>query len=220
MSWGLLFKDEMKGFYKSNVMVALWVGMPILSIIIHLIQPDAEQIPVTVLVAVILASIGGSLSSIMLSTTIVNEKNRHVYDLFLIRPVKRHSLLLAKFFSVYTCLIIATILTLALGLLVDELTIGLPADVVLTQTLESLSISLAAMAIASSIGILIGVMVSSVPLAAILSIYLGNQLSLISILPGLLLETINPVTFAILLGVTATTVLLIITITLFNRMQF
>ncbi len=220
MSWGLLYLDELKGFYKSKVVIVLWAGMPLFSIFIHLVQPDTEGLPLTSLEALILASIGGTLSSIILSTSIVNEKNRNVYELFLIRPVKRRNLLLAKYFAVYTCLVIAAALTLISGIIIDEITIGLPSDVVLSQTLDSLSISLAAMAISSAVGTLIGTMVSSVALAAILSVYVGNQLSMISILPGLLLESINPVVYAVVLGLSATVTIMIITVKLFERQQF
>ena len=34
MSLGLLFRDELKGFYKSKVMVTLWVGLPLLTLVI------------------------------------------------------------------------------------------------------------------------------------------------------------------------------------------
>ena len=108
MSLKILFVDELKGFYKSKVMIVLWVGLPLLSLLFHYIVPDTEGIPISSIVAIILSSIGGTLGSAMLSTSIASEKIRHVYDLFLIRPVKRTSILLAKFFSVYLCLIIAT----------------------------------------------------------------------------------------------------------------
>ncbi|TFF88594.1 MAG: hypothetical protein EU548_08670, partial [Promethearchaeota archaeon] len=68
-------------------MITLWIGFPILSILMHFIQPDTEGIPISVFTGLIVASIGGLLSAVMLSTTIVNEKNARVYDLYLIRPV-------------------------------------------------------------------------------------------------------------------------------------
>ncbi len=129
----------------------------------------------------------------MLSTSIASEKMRHVYDLFLIRPVKRTSILLAKFFSVYLCLIIATGISLTLGLILDQIFIGNLPEFVLNQTIESLTISIAAMAISCSIGIFFGIIVSSVPVATILSVYIGNQISAISILPTLFLDFIDPI---------------------------
>ncbi len=220
MSLKILFVDELKGFYKSKVMIVLWVGLPLLSLLFHYIVPDTEGIPISSIVAIILSSIGGTLGSAMLSTSIASEKIRHVYDLFLIRPVKRTSILLAKFFSVYLCLIIATGISLTLGLILDQIFIGNLPEFVLNQTIESLTISLAAMAISCSIGIFFGIIVSSVPVATILSVYIGNQISAISILPTVFLDFIDPIVFSLLIGCIAAVLMLTISSILFSRKQF
>ena len=207
----------MKGFYKSKVMAILWFGMPLLSLLMHFLQAGAEDLPISFLVGLVVASIGGTLSSVMLSTSIVNEKNRQVYDLFLIRPVKRRNILFAKFFAVYSCLLIATIISITVGVLIDFFTIGLPPETVMEQILESMSISLGAMAISCSLGILIGIVTSSVAAAAIASIYIGNQLSLISMLPSLFLPNINPVAFAAIIGIILTSIFLYLSIRLFKK---
>ncbi len=220
MSLKILFLDELKGFYKSKVMIILWVGMPLLSLIFNFLVPDVEDIPISSIVALLFSSIGGMLASAMLSTSIAGEKVRHVYDLFLIRPVRRTNILLAKFFAVYLCLIIAIGISLVVGLIIDQLTIGTLPEYVVDQTIESLSISLAAIAISCSIGIFFGVMVSSVPVAAILSVYLGNQISAISILPTLLIDFIDPIIYSLLLGSIVPTIILALSITIFARKQF
>ena len=220
MSLKILFLDELKGFYKSKVMIVLWVGLPLLSLLFHYIVPDTEGIPISSIVAIILSSIGGTLGSAMLSTSIASEKIRHVYDLFLIRPVKRTSILLAKFFSVYLCLIIATGISLTLGLILDQIFIGNLPEFVLNQTIESLTISIAAMAISCSIGIFFGIIVSSVPVATILSVYIGNQISAISILPTLFLDFIDPIIFSLLVGCIAAVIMLTLSSILFSRKQF
>ena len=220
MSLKILFADELKGFYKSKVMIVLWVGLPLLSLLFHYIVPDTEGIPISSIVAIILSSIGGTLGSAMLSTSIASEKIRHVYDLFLIRPVKRTSILLAKFFSVYLCLIIATGISLTLGLILDQIFIGNLPEFVLNQTIESLTISIAAMAISCSIGIFFGIIVSSVPVATILSVYIGNQISAISILPTLFLDFIDPIIFSLLVGSIAVVIMLTVSSLLFSRKQF
>jgi ABC-2 type transport system permease protein len=220
MSLKILFVDELKGFYKSKVMIVLWVGLPLLSLLFHYIVPDTEGIPISSIVAIILSSIGGTLGSAMLSTSIASEKIRHVYDLFLIRPVKRTSILLAKFFSVYLCLIIATGISLTLGLILDQIFIGNLPEFVLNQTIESLTISIAAMAISCSIGIFFGIIVSSVPVATILSVYIGNQISAISILPTVFLDFIDPIVFSLLVGCIAAVLMLAISSILFSRKQF
>ncbi len=220
MSLKILFVDELKGFYKSKVMIVLWLGLPLISLLFRYITPEIEEFPFSSVVAIILSSIGGTLASAMLSTSIANEKIRHVYDLFLIRPVKRVNILLAKYFSVYLCLIIATGISLTLGLILDQIFIGTLPEYVLNQTLESLTISLAAMAISCSIGIFFGVIVSSVPVATILSVYIGNQISAISILPTIFLDFIDPIIFSLLVGCIAAVIMLTVSSILFTRKQF
>ncbi|NHI92967.1 MAG: hypothetical protein EAX96_10735 [Candidatus Lokiarchaeota archaeon] len=220
MSLGLLYLDEFKGYYQSKVIIILWIGLPIITLLLHFI-PSNEEIPISSLAALVVASVGGTISSVMISTTIVSEMNQNVYVLFLVRPVKRANLLIAKFLAVYTCLTIATVLSVTSGLIVDIFTKGMPQQVLLEDTFESITISLAAMAIATSAGLLIGSNSKSIAVAAILSIYLGNQLSIISILPGIFLSTwINPILFSILIGLPTTIALLIVSMMLFNKKQF
>lgn len=219
MSLLLLFLDELKGFAKSKVMIILWFGLPALAILIHFIQPETEDFPITSLVTIVVSSIGSTLSSIMLSTSIVNEKNNHVYELFLVRPVKRYSLLISKFLAVYLCLVIAVGLSLLVGLVIDGITVGIPEDF-LDLIFDSLSISLSSMAITCSIGIFFGVLVSSVAAAAILSVYLGSQLSSIILLPTFFSETLDPVLLALTIGISATITIMIINIFIFSRKQF
>ncbi|MHA1188745.1 MAG: hypothetical protein ACTSSK_18175 [Candidatus Heimdallarchaeota archaeon] len=95
-SFGILLWDEIRGFVKSKVMIALWVGMPILSIIMHFLQPDTEGIPISIFTGLLAASIGGLLAAVMLSVTMVNELGANVYDLYLIRPVKRWHLIVSN----------------------------------------------------------------------------------------------------------------------------
>jgi len=219
VSLTLLFLDELKGYAKSKVMTVLWFGLPFLSFLIHFLQPNTEELPISLLVGLVVSSIGGTLSGIMLSTSIVSEKNRHVYELFLIRPVKRSSLLLAKFLAVYLCLVIAIIISITFGVIIDEFTVGLSEDL-LRATIESLIISTASMAITCSIGIFFGVLVSSVPVAAILSVYLGSQLSSIILLPTFFMEGLNPVILALILGISITFIIMTINVYLFSRKQF
>ncbi len=220
MSLLLLFLDELKGYAKSKVMIVLWFGLPLLSFLIQYINPNQlEGMPISFLVALVVSSIGGTLSVIMLSTTIVSEKNRHVYELFLIRPVRRSSLILAKFLAVYLCLVIAVSISLTIGLIIDAFT-GDLIENYLNVTFESLIIGISSMAITCSIGILFGVLISSVPVAAILSVYLGSQLSSLIILPTFFIPGLDTQMLALTLGITLTTIIMGINIILFNRMQF
>lgn len=220
MSLLLLFIDELKGYAKSKVMIVLWFGLPLLSFLIQFINPsELEGMPISFLVSLVVSSIGGTLSAIMLSTSIVSEKNRHVYELFLIRPVKRSSLILAKYLAVYLCLVIAILISLVVGLVIDAFT-GDLIENYLNSTFESLVIGMSTMSITCSIGIFFGVLVSSVPVAAILSVYLGSQLSSLIILPTFFLEILDPVILALTLGISITITMISIDVVLFNKKQF
>ncbi len=220
MSLKILFIDELKGFYKSKVMIVLWIGMPLIALLFHYFQLYTEGIPISYLVSLLISSIGGTLSSVMLSTSIVNEKNRHVYELFLIRPIKRKNLLIAKFLAVYMCLTIAIGISIGIEIIIDVFINKIPLEFILNTIFGSLFTSMAIVAISCSLGTLFGVLVSSVSVAAILSVYLGNQLSAVLILPTFLLDFLDPLIVSPLLGSVITILLMSINIILFNRQQF
>ena len=220
MSLRLLFFDELRGYAKSKIMIVLWLGLPLLAFLIQFINPsELEGMPVSFLVSLVVSSIGGTLSSIMLSTSIVSEKNRHVYELFLIRPVKRSSIIVAKYLAVYSCLVIAVSISLIVGLIIDSIT-GELAESFLNITFESLFIGISSISITCSIGIFFGVLVSSVPAAAILSVYLGSQLSSIILLPTFFIQALNPVLVALSLGIIITCIIMSLNVVLFSRQQF
>ena len=109
MKLGLLFIDELLGFYKSKVMVFLWIGLPVIALLFRFISgaSSGQEISFTLISSILVSTIGGTFAAVMLSVSIINENNRRVYDLFLIRPLKRRDIILAKFLSVYTCVSVA-----------------------------------------------------------------------------------------------------------------
>ena len=220
MSFFLLFKDELLGFYKSKVMIFLWIGLPVLAILFHLWAPNTgPELPFTLISALLVSSIGGTLASAMLAVTIINEKTSRVYDLFVIRPLKRWNIVLSKFFAVYLCLVIASILALLLGMVIDTFSTGLPSDIVLNSALQSLALGLSMIMVSSAAGVLIGVGSPSVLVGVILVIYGGNQISVIPFLPNMLTVP-YPAFMTILIGVVISCVLLGVAIFLFNKKQF
>ena len=220
MSLSLLFKDEMSGFYKSKVMLFLWAGLPLMAILLHLWYPDTGgEISFTMLTALLVSSIGGTLGAVMLAVSIINEKNRQVYDLFLIRPIKRRDIILSKFLAVYICLVIASLIALAVSQGIDYLTLSTPGPEILNNVAESMLVSFSMMAIASSVGIGIGVISPSVLVGAILVIYGGNQLSAIPLLPTML-GISDGMVFTPLLGASLTIAFLAVSVMVFNRKQF
>lgn len=219
-SLGLLYVDELKGFVKSRVILALWVGLPLLAILMHAWSPSLEgNMPMSTFTALVVGSISGTLASAMLAVSIIHEKSRHVYELFLIRPMERRDIVLAKFLAVYSCLVIASVLTIGTGFVVDYGKVGAIPSPLISGTLESLGLSLSMTAIASAVGVLIGVMATSVLLGVILVIYGGNQVVSLVMLP-FLTDFAGRSLLTILMGGVLVAAILYVAVLIFNRKQF
>ena len=221
MKLQLLYVDELRGFYKSKVMLFLWIGLPVVALLFRFIQTSTtgQAIPFTVISALVVSSLAGTLAAVMLTVSIINEKNRHVYELFLIRPLKRRDLMLAKFLSVYTCVAVASLIAVLVGVAADFFTSGALPATIFNDTAQSLAISLSMVAVACSAGVLIGVASPSVLVGAILVIYGGNQISVIPLVPTLLnLPDANLFTVGLAAAVTIS--LLTVAIASFERKQF
>ncbi|TFG09918.1 hypothetical protein EU534_01600 [Candidatus Heimdallarchaeota archaeon] len=223
----LLLWDEFKGFAKSKTIIAMWVGMPVIILLIHFLTPEQSDLPITLFSGILIASIGGVLASVILGTTMTNEITKNVYALFLIRPVKRWQIILSKYIAIMLSLIIASFLSFTVGIVVDSIQFSEEISQfpeffnnIIELSFENLLISLSAMSIACTIGLVIGILANSVALSAILSFYIGQQLSVIAILPGVFLEQIDPLYFSLGVGFAATVIFLALGMFLFHRKQF
>ncbi|MCW4045922.1 MAG: ABC-2 transporter permease [Candidatus Bathyarchaeota archaeon] len=221
MKLPLLYSDELKGFYKSKVMLFLWVGLPIVAVLFRFVQygSSGQAIPFTVISALVVSSLAGTLAAVMLAVSIINEKNRHVYELFLIRPLKRRDIVLAKFLSVYTCVAVASLIAVAVGVAADYTTANAFPPTILNDTAQSLAISLSMVAVSCSAGVLIGIASPTVLVGAILVIYGGNQISVIPLVPTMLNLPEAPL-FTVALAAAVAASLLISAVALFERKQF
>lgn len=220
MSFSLLFKDELIGFYKSKVMIFLWFGLSALAVLIHLSSSnDIDGMPLSVFTALLVSSISGLLSSVMLAVNIINEKDIRVYDLFLIRPIKRWYLLVSKFLAVYLCVSIACIIAISVGVLIDYSESQIFFESIMKNVADSFIMTLSIIGISSAFGILIGVVSSSIIVGVILVIFVGNYISVIPTLP-LIFNISNPVVFVIIIGIIMTIIFMTLAILLFNKKQF
>jgi ABC-2 type transport system permease protein len=221
MKLGLLFVDDLRGFYKSKVMIFLWIGLPIIALLFRFVSESSsgQSIPFTLVSSIVVSSLAGTLASVMLAVFIINEKNRHVYELFLIRPLKRRDIILAKFFSVYTCVAIASGIAVLAGMITDYATTGTLSMTILNNAGQSLATSLSMIAVSCAAGVLIGVASPSVLVGAILVIYGGNQISVIPLVPTLL-NLQEATVFTIVLAGAAAAGLLAAAVVLFERKQF
>jgi len=217
MSLSLLFKDELNGFYRSKVMLVLWIGLPALSILIYALEAGGQGVSVAILSSIVVSTLGGALASAMLAISLINERERHVYDLFVIRPVKRRNILFSKFLAVYLCIAIAGLLAIALGVVADFTLTGLSKAIDFGSLGESLVILFSMIAVSCSVGIFIGTVSPSVLVGVILVLYGGNQLAAIVVLPVLLLFSAAWFPPVMAAGITA--VVLLASVIVFNRRE-
>ncbi len=183
MSLWLLFKDELNGFYRSKVMLALWAGLPAMAVLLYFLVDDIEGMPITVFTGLLVSSIGGLLTSVLIVVNILNEKERKVYDLFVIRPIRRENLLLAKFSAVFLCVMVASFIAILLAAVLDSATEGYDVQAILSSMKDSLLITVSIMAINCSAGVLIGVFAPNMLVGILLVLFGANQLSSLVLLP-------------------------------------
>lgn len=217
MSLPILFVDELNGFYRSRVMLFLWAGLPALAALLYVLSPDTGSLPFSSFTALLVGSIGGMVSAAMLAVGIINERERHVYDLFVIRPVKRRNIVLSKFLAVYVCIVIAGLIALMLAIGVDYFGSELPPQDVLSSNMPGIVIIVAMMAISCSAGVLIGIFSPSVLVGVILVMYGANQLSAVVILPAL--ATSSNDYFPLVSGAAVTAGLLLLAMLIFEKKQ-
>ncbi|MHA2282155.1 MAG: hypothetical protein ACXAC5_15035 [Promethearchaeota archaeon] len=192
---------------------------------------QVEDFPATYLTTVLATSIAGALGSIMLSTSITSEMNKNVYDLFLIRPVKRRNIIIAKFFAVYLCTIAAVWLSIITGMIIDAFRDITIPQFFMDQLVDSILTVFFALAITCSFGILFGIMMKSVAGSAILSLYVGNQASsILTLVIPLISQMIalefgisfpfDPFILSMVIGTATSIGILLLAILIFNKKQF
>ncbi len=231
MSLKLLLLDELQGFVKSKITIILWIGLPALSIIMNFLTAEDFSPILTYLTTVVATSIAGALGSVMLATSITSEMNRHVYDLFLIRPVKRRNIIIAKYIAVYTCLIVAVYIAIGTSMVIDAIRqVELP-EFLVEQVSHSMITVFFALAITCSFGTLFGIAIKSVAGSAILSLYVGNQassiLTLVIPLISLIFEEeagitfpVDPFVISMLIGAGISIGMFIVALRVFEKKQF
>lgn len=230
----ILLWDEFKGYTKSKAIFVVWIGMPAIVVLMHFLTPAQSDLPVTMFTGLLIAIVGGVLASVILGTTMTNEITKSVYTLFLIRPVKRWQIIVSKYIAMIITLIIASFLSFAIGILIDSIKFSDEISTIpdfllkniINTSIADLFIAISAMSVACVIGLFIGMIARSVAVSAILSFYLGQQISTLALLPRLLEQTgalaanINPLYLALGVGFAATVVFLALGIFIFYKKQF
>lgn len=216
---------------KSKIMIILFIVLPVLSILMSILTGQMEDFPAIYLTTVLATSIAGALGSIMLSTSITSEMNKNVYNLFLIRPGKRHNIIIAKFVAVYLCIIIAVWLSIFTGMIFDAIRDITIPQFFMEQFVDSIFTMFVAVAITCSFGTLFGILMKSVAGSALLSIYVGNQassiLTLVIPLISQMMESqlgisfpLDPFILSMIIGTATSIGILLVAILVFNKKQF
>ena len=218
MTMWILFSDEIKGFYKSRMMLVLWVGIPLVVLLFRALQPETgPEMSFTELSALLVSSLAGTLGSILLTVKVINEHTGRIYDLFLIRPIKRYQLLLANFLAVFGCIMVAALVAELTGVILDLAMHGtIPSDAA-RRALESLVVSMAGTAVACAGGLLMGVLTNSVLVGVVLVIFGTSNLTSLPYLPMLLRWDVDPTLFAGVVSFILTAVMVLLAIVAFNR---
>jgi ABC-2 type transport system permease protein len=186
----LLLRDELIGFAKSKVMLVLWVVLPVIAIAGYLLLPDGilesrgmsrSEMSATTFISFIMSGVAGTVAALMVAVDIVSERNRKVYELFVIRPIRPEAIIWAKFLAVFTCVAIACVVSLGLGLAIDAIRgAAFPEPMNLVKALISL---VSGIALSCSVGVLFGVLARTILVAVILILYVGRNLAIIPMLP-------------------------------------
>ena len=216
---------------KSKITIILFIVLPVLAVVMTFITGQLEDFPATYLTTVLATSLAGALGGIMLATSITSEMNKNVYDLFIIRPVKRRNIILAKFIAVYLCTIAAVWLSILTGMIIDVIRQVSVPEFFVDQLNDSILTVFFALAITCSFGALFGVVMKSVAGSALLAIYVGNQASsILTLVIPLISQTIelqfgisfpfDPLILSVIIGTITSVVILLLTIVIFNRKQF
>lgn len=191
----LLLRDELVGFARSKVMLVLWILVPGISILGYLVLPSVMtvkfgiplKISATMYMSVLTSSIAGAIAAVMIAADIVGERTRRVYQLFAIRPIRRDAILWSKALAVFGCVSVACVLSLAVGVVVDILRGASPSGAMLHELAKSLATLVGVIAVSTGGGVFIGILSkTSIVAAVILVLQVGQNLTIIPLLPGFL----------------------------------
>jgi len=188
-----LLRDELRGFAKSKVMLVLWILMPGIALAGFLLlrdrpmlQMSTGKISAMAFMSLIESSIAGTVAALMVAVDIVSERNNNVYVLFVIRPIRRETIVWAKFIAVCVCVIVACTIALAIGLAVDAIEGRAITGALLYDGLKSLTAMGHVIALACAGGVLCGVLARTTLVAVILVLYVGQNFTIVPQLPAYL----------------------------------
>jgi ABC-type transport system involved in multi-copper enzyme maturation permease subunit len=220
----LMVRDELIGFAKSKVMLVLWVVLPLIAMAGYLLLPEeitnargVGGLSATAFVGFLMSSVAGTVAALMVAVDIVSERNRKVYELFAIRPIRREVIILAKFLAVFACVTVACVVSLCLGIAVDAVRGNAPQfDYDFVKSLLSL---IGVVAMSCSVGVVFGVMSRTILVAVILILYVGQNLTIVPMLPVYLGWLPNQFWLVMLITAVLTGLLVLAACVMFRRAE-
>lgn len=189
----ILLRGELIGYARSKVMLVLWILMPAIAIAGYLALPASLtakaglpfELTATMYMSAVTSMLAGTIAAVVVAVDIVSERSRKVYDLFVIRPLRRESLIWSKFIAVFACVSIACVIAIAIGLGLDLARGAMPTGGILHDVARSLATLAGVIALSTAAGVLIGVLSrTSIVAAVILVLQVGQLLPLVPLLPG------------------------------------
>jgi ABC-type transport system involved in multi-copper enzyme maturation permease subunit len=185
----LLVRDELIGFARSKVMLVLWLVMPCVALLGFLLIParafggTGAHMTATAFMSFLEGSLAGTVAGLMIAVDLVSERNRNVYVLLVIRPIRREAIVWAKFLAVFGCVAIACIVSVLLGMVIDAVR-GVPLTAAsLYDTAKALVSMTTVVAMSTAAGALFGVLARTIVVAVILVLYVGQNIAVIPMLP-------------------------------------
>lgn len=183
----ILVRDELIGFARSRVMLVLWVALPILATGGYFLlagvslggQSGMAPMTATTFMSFLMSSLAGTVAALMVAVDIVSERQRKVFDLLVIRPVRPEVIIWAKILAVFACVDVACVLSLLIGVVIDGVR-GQPISPSLVRDLASLT---SVIALSAATGAFFGVLSRTILVAVILVLYVGQNLAVVPMLP-------------------------------------
>jgi ABC-type transport system involved in multi-copper enzyme maturation permease subunit len=188
----LLLRDELIGFAKSKVMIVMWVVLPIIAMAAYLLLPEKlleargvsrQDISATAFISFLMSSLAGTVAALMVAVDLVSERNRKVYELFVIRPIPRSAIIWSKFFAVFTCVSVACVCSIFAGLIVDWLRGRSLIGEDMRELVKPMVSLIGVIAVSTGIGVVFGTLARSIIAAVVLILYVGQNLAIVPMLP-------------------------------------
>jgi ABC-type transport system involved in multi-copper enzyme maturation permease subunit len=168
----------------------------------------------------ILASIAGTIAALMVAVDIVSERNRKVYELFVIRPIRREAIIIAKFLAVFVCVTIACLLSMALGIVVDAIRGSPPTMASAYDIVKSMTMLVGVIAISAGVGVLFGVMSRTILVAVVLILYVGQGITFVPMMPMYFGVLPNQFWIVMVVSAVIAALLLLAASAMFRRSEF